>query len=276
MHVALHPGAHRTATTSFQAYLRANRRALTRRGLGFWAPWKTRGGLIASGAAGLQTARARSAAEGTQTLVISEENIIGTMRACLRARSLYPDAAPRVARLAAELGGVDRIVLQIRPQADWWASVLAYLSTRGVAPPDGGLPGIAASARGWRHVIGDIAGACPGVDIRVTRFDAFADAPHALLTALTDASDLPTAPPGAYRLNSAQELTGAARPDPFTAEQNAALAEAWQDDLFWLAAGAGGHATLTEAAETGHTPAAARHERGHDHEQTARRLARHR
>ena len=46
MDVILHIGAHRTATTTFQHYMRGQSSELARAGIGFWGPWRTRGGLF--------------------------------------------------------------------------------------------------------------------------------------------------------------------------------------------------------------------------------------
>ena len=47
MDIILHLGAHRTATTSFQHYLRANAAGLGAAGIGVWGPETTRDGLLA-------------------------------------------------------------------------------------------------------------------------------------------------------------------------------------------------------------------------------------
>ena len=46
MEIILHLGAHRTATTSFQHYMRANAAALAEQGLGVWGPDVTRDGIL--------------------------------------------------------------------------------------------------------------------------------------------------------------------------------------------------------------------------------------
>ena len=46
MEIILHLGAHRTASTSFQYYLRKNGARLAASGIGVWGPCQTRNGLM--------------------------------------------------------------------------------------------------------------------------------------------------------------------------------------------------------------------------------------
>lgn len=46
MDIILHLGAHRTASTSFQRYMRSVSDALAAGGTGFWGPGRTRKGLF--------------------------------------------------------------------------------------------------------------------------------------------------------------------------------------------------------------------------------------
>lgn len=55
MDVILHIGAQRTATTSFQAYMRANSADLSAQGIGYWGPHRTRRGGVLSPLVSLQT-----------------------------------------------------------------------------------------------------------------------------------------------------------------------------------------------------------------------------
>jgi len=47
MDVILHIGAHRTATTTFQKYMRSRSAEFAARGVAFWGPLRTRRGLFA-------------------------------------------------------------------------------------------------------------------------------------------------------------------------------------------------------------------------------------
>ncbi len=310
MDVFLHAGAHRTATTSFRSYLRDHRVALTAQGVGVWGPARTRSGLLngiadrpvsavaarrAAGRVALNLAAARG--RGLSTLIVSDENMIGSARRCLRAGALYPGIGERMARLHSAFGGVTGVTLQIRVLDQWWASVMASLIPRGEGVPDAdALEGLAMARRGWRQVITDLACACPGAEIRVTPFECFADRPDLLLRAVSGRRAVPPAPPGSYLLNRRPDgprlrdiltqrgETGTrlrcgdsdARWRPFTEPQAARLRETYADDLYWLRAGADGLATLTEDPEPARPRlnlAAAAMKRGRHNDRSARKLA---
>ena len=280
MDIILHLGAHRTGTTSFQQYLRANGTALSAAGTRVWDPRHTRKGLFsglfpgpaaATGrnlrtrAEGRVLLQARRAAdEGAKRLLVSDENMIGAPRTCLRHGTLYPAIGERMARISAAFGGqVARVALRIRSPDLWWASVAAYSVARGhVMPSAEKRETIASSGRGWRDVITDLACAMPNTEIMVMPFEQFGHRPTASLSAMTGS----TAPddPECHWLNRSPDLAflrgvltdrdenpdvlpaGEGRWQPFNDAQAAALRETYADDLFWLTAGADGLATLTE------------------------------
>lgn len=308
MDVILHIGAHRTATTSFQSYLRANRAELGAQGIGFWAPWRTRGGLLngiadrPSAAHEPQRALGRVAINleaarrnGIAALVVTDENMAGTPRRCLRRRTVYPGVGERLARLSSAFGGPTRVTLQVRALDAWWASCIAWLVPRGEDLPDPAtIEAISRAARSWRDVITDIACACPGTDIQITAYEAFGDRPDLLLRVLTDRRTVPVAHPGSFVENRRPDAAGlravladrgAALPDtpettrwsPFNPSQATRLREIYADDLYWLRAGADGLATLTEDPEPARPRlnlAAAAMKRGTPDDGPARKLAR--
>ena len=308
MDVILHIGAHRTGTTSFQDYLRVNRAVLTTQGIGFWAPWRTRGGLLNGVAdrplssAGVRRGAGRVALNldgsrrlGIASLVVTDENMIGGLRLSLRRRTLYPSAGERLARLSAAFGGPARVTLQLRSLDAWWASAIAYLVPRGEdVPPPQVIETLSAAPRSWRDVITDIACACPGTDIQVTTYEAFGDRPDLLLGALTRRRSVPHATPGRHLRNCRPDADtlrrilaerGDALPatsphprwSPFSDTQAARLRETYADDLHWLRAGADGLARLTEDPEPARPRlnlAAAAMKRGYIDDGSARELAR--
>ncbi|WP_417208045.1 hypothetical protein [Antarctobacter sp.] len=308
MDVILHIGAHRTATTSFQSYLRANRTELQAQGIGFWAPWRTRGGLLngiadqpradhdarrATGRVALNLEAARR--KGIAALVVTDENMAGTPRRCLRARGVYPGVGERLARLSAAFGRPTRVTLQIRALDAWWASSIAWLVPRGEGLPSSGtLEAISRAPRSWRDVITDIACACPGTDLQVTAYEAFGDRPDLLLRVLTERRSVPLAGPGGFVENRRPDIahlravladrggtlpapSSQTRWTPFSDTQAARLRETYADDLFWLRAGADGLARLTEDPEPARPRlnlAAAAMKRGNTDDGPARKLAR--
>ena len=279
MDVILHIGAHRSGTTSFQRYLRDNHAELSARGIGFWGPTRVRQSVFpglfpgpavargrdpvrrAEGRVQMQVAQCR--AQGLSQLLVSDENMIGSARQCLRHAALYPAIGERMARIGSAFGGrIKRVVLSVRAPDLWWASAAAYTVGRGHPVPSAQTrDAIAQNPRSWRDVVTDLACALPETEIRITPFENFAGRSDALFTACTDQ----TAPMGkAQWLNRAPDLsalrdtlnergedlallpTSAGRWQPFDAAQAAALRERYADDQFWLAAGADGLATLTE------------------------------
>ncbi|MFW8636901.1 hypothetical protein [Cribrihabitans pelagius] len=278
MKLILHTGAHRCATSSFQEYLRQNTPVLAPQGLAIWGPQRTRNGLFHGIQPGPAAATGRDFAqraggrlrlhleacrgEGVQQLLISDENMLGTLRENLRLGALYCGAGERMARFAEAFGGaVTDLALNIRSLESYWTSALAYAVARGhQAAPAAQLARLAAAQRSWRDVITDIACAMPGVRLHVLPFETFGPRPEAQLAALTGLAAPRTH--ARVRLNAAlclQDLRaslppaaaarlpeGSGRWRPFSEAQAAALREAYADDILWLAGGADGTATLVQ------------------------------
>lgn len=311
MEIILHLGAHRTASTSFQHYMRANAGALTAQGIGYWGPDVTRDGVLRgvmplAGALHanqqLERARGRIAlrlvemqGQGLHRVLVSDENIIGAPRRNLRRGRLYPGIGERVARFAHAFDGrIARVALSVRAQDSWWASVLAYGVARGHGVPgQDDLDRLVTVNRHWREVIGDLACALPGVELVVLPHEVYAGRPEERLRAMIGGAQVPRKASRLW-LNRAPDLAGLRRAvlarggdvtqlpegegrwQPFGRDQRLALQEAYADDLFWLSAGAEGLARLCE--ETG-PDAAGRHlpsgqnARGHQNGCEKRRLA---
>ena len=187
MDVILHVGAHRTGSTSFQTYLTQFAPQFEGQGVGFWGPSRTRRGLLHGLAERPTTAKTArravgrvrlnlsvAARSGMGTLVVSDENMLGTCRRNLRARALYPELGERMARINAAFHPLRRVVLQIRSPESWWASAMSYLVPRGSGTPGhAALEQISQGARSWRHVITDLACACPDAEIVVAPYERF-------------------------------------------------------------------------------------------------------
>ncbi|WP_425099460.1 hypothetical protein [Tropicibacter sp. S64] len=308
MDVILHIGAHRTATTSFQHCMRSHATALAAHGFGYWGPGRTRKGLLHGiaddpespaqarrGAGRVKLNLNGAARRGARVLIVSDENMMGTPRKCLRAKALYPDVGIRIARLHASFFPVKRVIVQIRALEQWWASNLAYLMPRGGSlPSEALLEAISLSPRSWRHVIADLACACPESEILVSPFETFGPRPDLLFAQMTGRKWPLAAVHDDYWLNKRPTLpqlrvlldergedpgqlpAGTGRWMPFTDDQATRLREAYADDLFWLRAGADGLARLTEdpePAKTANTLVAGPDKRGRRHERQSRRLA---
>ncbi|MCV3272952.1 hypothetical protein [Roseobacter sinensis] len=311
MDVILHLGAHRTGTKTFQDYLRRQAETLNTAQTGYWGPGRTRRGLFSGLVSKTRTAKARdlsrraeariqlqlsaAQARGLRMLLISDENMIGSLKDNIRTGSLYPDIGARMACFARALDGqLSTVILSPRSLEYYWSSAIAYGAAHGHPIPDpDGLRKIAQATRSWRDVVTDLAAAMPGTEIRVMPFEAFAGRPNALLehgvgvAAPRDADRvwLNQAPslPELRRVLADCGADGSALPfgmgrwNPFTPEETAALREAYADDMMWLVAGADGLATLTEdrarTRAASSLPAGAPTE-GHGNEHKERQMAR--
>lgn len=310
MNIFLHIGAHRCATTSFQSYLRQNATRLTVQGTGFWGPLRTRGKLFAGvlPSAGdalrrnrqirargrVQIAISRAAESGLENLIVSDENVLGSVRANLRLCGLYDGVGERLARFNAAFDGkITQLALSVRALDTYWASGLGYSLTRGCNPPRPGvLTRITDSPRSWRDVITDVACAVPGARLIVLPHERFAGRPDAMFSAITGTAapkDLmrqwrnatPLLPE--LRALLPKEQAGAlpggeGRWYPFDAEQAAILRERYADDILWLTGGADGLATLAHDPDTptktaGPSPQDTYSTRGRPYDDEERRLA---
>ncbi|MGA9253064.1 MAG: hypothetical protein WBV78_10480 [Roseobacter sp.] len=311
MDVILHLGAHRTATTSFQDYMRRHRDLLAEQGVAFWGPQRTRRGLHAGILPAARSPYSEPSADcasrriadqlshvqqkGMRHLVVSDENMIGTVRDNIHQGALYPQVASRLARFAEAYDGrIKTVLFSPRSLELYWCSALAYGVGRGVPVPDrAALRSIAMARRSWRDVIADIACAVPNVAVRIIPFERYAGHPHRILRD-TLGIDAP-ADSGRHWLNPVPKLPelrrlmaengrssgvlpfGMGRWNPFANDEHAALRELYADDMMWLAAGADGLATLTEDRQrhdAGPTLPPVIHRKGRCDELEERKLAR--
>ncbi|OUS37047.1 hypothetical protein A9Q94_07435 [Rhodobacterales bacterium 56_14_T64] len=308
MNVFLHIGAHRCATTSFQEYLRQNAEALDERNIGFWGPRRTRNGLFngilpGPGAATgrdlqrraegrVQMHLARSRALGLDHLVISDENLMGTVRENLRLGALYCGVGERMARFAQAFDGqVTDVVVNIRSLESYWASALTYGVARGHRVPNmPRLNQLVDNRRSWRDVLSDVACAMPGARIWALPFETYGGRPEAQLAAMIGQpmprsnarlrlNVTPHLPELRGQLQSAvadQLPEGQGRWQPFDAAQIAALRETYADDLMWLTAGGDGLVQLKQDPDKtgqGMNPARTDLTRGRPHDDQTERVA---
>lgn len=290
MDVILHIGAHRTGTTTFQRFMQANRAHLRAQGIGYWGPGKTRAGLFR----GLMRAphritpedahlaartRGRIAlqatdleADGTHTLIVSEENMLGGMWGNLETARLYSDAGERLARIATAFSPHPaRVGLAIRSYDRHWASQLAHCVKRGHGVPDAdGLAAIATQPVRWTRIIRQVAAVFPQADVVVWPFEALIGLPELQLGALFGQaiegpfqarrewhnSSLSTQDlrklihdQGVPSAALAQMGNGVGRWHPFTNAQTALMRSAYAQDLAWLRGGADGLATYIDSPE---------------------------
>lgn len=291
MDVILHVGAHRTATTSLQAWMVQNEDALGSAGIAVWGPAITRSGRFAGlvkrpdwvSASDEAEARASSVAlrfeidrlqeAGYRALVISEENCLGTMRLCLEQETLYPDVAGRLRRIVTALGPhLSRFALSIRRYDTWWASVLADQRSRGrgqIEPR--GLDRLASHPRSWKRIVQILREEGQGRPVTVWPFETLVGRHAAQMQALLGCA----LPDGLYdhgRVMNAsdRETTGGS---PFSLAQRAAMASRYLEDLAWLDAPRPGLSFIeNDAATLGAHPGAVTAEEGTFHDDQKRGL----
>ncbi|MEM7642776.1 MAG: hypothetical protein AAF366_09630 [Pseudomonadota bacterium] len=281
--ITLHLGAHRTASSTLQRLLERNADRLAAQGVAVWTPQRTRSGLLtgvmgdpgrvggrrdeqAQRAAGrVSMLRADMTNAGIDRLVVSDENMLGGLRENILLGRLYPSVSARMHRLIQALPGVNRICLSVRSPDTWWASAFAFLMTRGFAPPDGAtIEAVLRARRGWRHVIEDIAAACPDAALDVWSFEERGKDPAGVYELLTgqvpSRSGVPVlnaAPTlAALRARLADEGWIGTLPGlgdsyaPFDPDARAGLRAAFAEDLAWLRDGADGIARYHGAGTT--------------------------
>jgi hypothetical protein len=308
MKVFLHIGAHRCATTSFQEYLRRNSEELDARNIGFWGPRRTRNGLfhgilpgpaVSTGrnpqlrAVGrVQMNLTRSMEIGLDHLLVTDENMMGTMRENLRTGTLYGGVGERMARFAEAFDGhVSDVMVNLRSLESYWASGLAYGVARGHRIPCVKmLKHLAHHRRSWRDVLTDVACALPGVRIWALPFETYGGRPEVQLGAMVG-QKMPRTH-ARIRLNASPQLgalrdqlqsaiadrlpQGEGRWQPFNEAQIGALRETYADDLMWLAAGGDGLVQLKQDPEKtgqGMNPAFKDLTRGRPHDDQTERVA---
>ncbi len=307
--VILHMGAHRTGTTTLQRYLENNRDNLNEIGTEFWGPNRTRSGLFtglvkkpdnithdailrgkrSSGLIRMELGRLEIA--GVKSLIVSEENMIGSMQDNLSAGRLYPDVEARLDRFANAFGmHCKRVSLSIRSYDKYWASVLAFMIERGRKMPDTeDLDCLVTQPRRWRDVIGDVASVFPQAELVVWPFEGMIGQVDSQLNLLNNGAvparmrgrqDWHNASAGCAKLrqvlvdrgNTAKAATmpdDYSRWQPFEDHHIAALQAQYDEDIAWLRGGADGIATYTENSNSGPAGTHLRPletERGHFHD----------
>ncbi len=277
--VIIHIGAHRTASTALQHHLATHRDIVAEGGGVYWGPKVTRGGLFRGAIGGLEPAlawqrrrfngrcamRADAVRQtGATHLIISDENMLGSLRATLEDTILYRDAGRRI---SAHAEGFARhrvtVGICVRSYVDWWTSAMAFRLSRGGPLPRVNLrEHLVTQPRRWRHIIEEIARVLPDATVMVWTYEALGHQPDRILhdlcgIATPPASDIrQNARPSADKLRQQMAEFGIDPqefhwPDgqfmPFTAHEAEALNAQYAEDLAWLAAGAGGLADFIDA-----------------------------
>lgn len=309
--VILHVGAHRTGTTTLQQTLHHNHQRLKAHKVEYWAPQMIRAGLFdglikaADRVSPQVIAQARTAnqriardlhrldAAGTRTLIVSEENMLGSIPASVTTERLYPDAARRVARLRPAFARhCTRIGLAIRSYDQLWTSMISFTVKRSGRVPDADQrAGLVAQPRRWRDIIRELRVVFPRAEILVWPFEGMVDAPHDVIARMTGRDlALPLEPvevvhnpaPDIHALRAAVEAGSCAghlarlaewnsgRWMPFTEPQRTKMRADYAEDIAWLRSNPGPAIRYIESPEDIAGPT--EEERGVRHDEGQRRV----
>ncbi len=290
MRLILHLGAHRTGTTVLARCLFRGREALLREHISqapinvlrlgpdgrppaplralLRLPGPRTGELEAMLRARIGDCIELAREEGAETLLITEENILGNMRRNIGDKELYADLKGRLEVFARALPSPPRrIGIGLRDYAGYWLSAYVYVLRSHPLPLFQEIvDAIAGFRRGWVDVVTEVAAAFPESEILLWRHSQLEDAMSEIGAALVgrkSADGLPHIPnrvngAGAgsdcdliHRLRQEQpDLSGkpleaalkplrATRSGPspaFTAAQVAAMTDRYAQDLARLAA----------------------------------------
>jgi len=203
--LALHLGAHKTATTMIQREFGTRRRELLRLGTGYLGPDDLRDvpGLVfpkpemsasrmaevqARTAGLLETLPPGALGQTRSRLLVSEENILGTPRLMLRHATLYPGLRARLGALPAAWNGTEtEVFLSIRDYAGFFASCHSTIAQQGVWVPFGApqRADLARMPRRWPDVVADIRAALPRARLTVWRYEDLHDVGQRVVDAMT-------------------------------------------------------------------------------------------
>jgi|GEM_PF-3917774 len=223
----LHIGAHRTGTTLFQEFLFRRQNAAQQKGIRFIEinACRKQGFLdkviynrpcdnaIAQSHTWALRSNIQESLDAGMRVVLSEENILGTMEQCVRHRTLYPDVGGMLSRIgeAAEL--FDTVYISIRPQQDWWRSVFGFFAkskSRNQWLSNAANYQPILYGRSWFDVVSDVRAALnPRITI-VRDFDAFISNPKRQLIEVSKWNDLKYLPGIEVKVsNASAPLAGA-------------------------------------------------------------------
>jgi hypothetical protein len=206
MLIALHLGAHKTATTYIQDALNLGREKLIEAGVGYVPLREVRSALtgrLGFGRPGLQAAAARLLEEyrGCERLILSDENIIGGLKPSSRS-GLYPRRSKRLAKLLRGLGQHDfRIYFATRSYDEFISAMYCeYIRHHPFIDAASYLRGFDFEAFSWTDIVGTFVRLIGAQKITLWRFEDFRRVEALVFGALIDAPpDLLEKPGGRVR-----------------------------------------------------------------------------
>ena len=166
---------------------------------------------------------AKERARGVKTLILSEENFMGSMGNNFRSNTFYPDVARRLAAFDSLLpASPDRIAMGVREYGSVWTSAFHYLPQVGkTAPPmQAARDALIEDRRGWGEVVQDVSAVWPDTRLLMWQQEHLADDLAQICAAITGLSpDQIDVPKG--KINARKAKTP--RPELFSAEDRKLL-----------------------------------------------------
>lgn len=215
--IVLHVGAHRTGTTLFQEYLRQRSEAAQHLGIFFRGIKVTREELLRDVIYRDYPKPSPSTSDTTAALrehlscknrrvLVSDENIIGTMENNFLKGALYPNPVEHISRISTLLPSFDTLYISVRTYSDWWMSAFAHLVENDhIVFHRGTFDEVFENKRGWFEVVQEIGEAYPMAKIIVREFGYQTDNPKRQLREVTGWRDLSEKPNVRKRANPSLE-----------------------------------------------------------------------
>ena len=238
MLMALHLGAHKTATTYMQDAMELSREELRESGIGYVPLMELRPRVterLGFGRLGLHGAVNRLLSEyrGCKRLIISDENIIGGLRPSAK-WGFYPKHRERLAKLLGKLGRQDcKIYFATRSYDEFISAMYCeYIRHRAFVGAEAYLRNFEYGAFSWAKIVETFVTLIGAENVHVWRYEDFPAAQDQVFAALIDApANLVLRPTGRVReslsvraVQTLASLEPARNPDEARARAKAAAA----------------------------------------------------
>ncbi|HQU67110.1 MAG TPA: hypothetical protein PLI43_02815 [Albidovulum sp.] len=243
LEIVLHIGVHRTGTTALQRSLGRQAKRLAAAGVVFWGPKVLReakiAGILAAGEQAVQAGQGdpgSRASDGFLTalpqagrLILSDENMAGTMHRNWTQGTLYPEVSPQLRAVLSLLPARPvAIYLTVRDFAGYWQSAFSHLHrVRGVSLFDATRLS-ASPGNSWLPALRAVRAACPEAPLHVARYDR--TAAHRVMAALVGAETARTLSPPLQGVNASRPAGGDGIGALFSPDETERLDRAFEAD----------------------------------------------
>jgi len=203
--INIHVGAHKTATTYIQKVLLANRDMLARHRIKYIPMQNVRKNLTRKVQAHVNRVVSRSSSvrgirefiekrfpEDCDTLVISDENIVGSCKEICRKSDIYPAAVDRLQLLAEALQGYEvNVYFCVRDYVEFLPSAYCeYLRHNDFMSFEQFLAGLDPQAEYWSRVVTDLIGVFGNASAHVWCYEDFRKGVKSVMADLVSSDDV--------------------------------------------------------------------------------------